>query len=268
MRSVVAMKWALVALGLCLVTCKTAGKRTPTGSREQVPTAPVAAPSVVPSGGETLPEAMASAAPLASGAPSAKASLEEIRGFVVTSVKAGYETRDEIVRSAVDVLAEDMPGIDVKGVATRQVDEELAAQRRREATWTAPTDCDRLDRVFARLEKSGIVARQNFSDCGTCGAAEIAEEIERLIAAGKKVRGYVFFHQQDSEGALDGSLYLSYGHASEESEAAQLAIAREVVAALKAGGLHVTWNGTLDMRVGISPIEWRKRRFTPAPAMQ
>jgi hypothetical protein len=268
MCSVVAMKWALMALGLCLFACKTVGKVAPTGSREQASAATAAAPSVVPSGEEMLPTAIASAAPLASGAPSAKASVEEVREYVVTSVKAGYDTRDEIVRAAFDVFAEDLPGIDVKGVATRRVDEELAEQRRREATWTGPTDCDRLDRAFARLEKSGIVARQNFSDCGTCGAGEIAEEIERLNAAGKKVRGYVFFHQQDSEGALDGSLYLSYGHASDESEAAQLAIAREAVAALKAVGLHTIWDGKLDTRVGISPIEWRKRRFTPAPAMQ
>lgn len=182
------------------------------------------------------------------------------------SVKVGYASRDEIVRSAVDAFVEDLPGVDVEGVSARVADQELAAQRQREATWTARTDCDRLDLAFAELEQNGIVARQNFSDCGTCGAAEIEDEIDQARAGGGNARGYVFFHQQDSEGALDGSLYLSYG-AVDPSERAQLAVAREVVAALTKAGLSASWNGRFDTRVAISPIAWRKRRFTKAPAL-
>ena len=55
-----------------------------------------------------------------------------------------------------------------------------------QATWPAETDCDRLDKAFADLEQHGIVARQNFSDCGTCGVAEIPAEIDAAKKSGSK----------------------------------------------------------------------------------
>jgi hypothetical protein len=199
-------------------------------------------------------------------APVSAPSLADVREYVEMVVRSGYATREAIIGTAVEIYAEQMRGVDVRGAAARFVDEELEAQRRREATWTSPTDCDRLERAFSELDRSGIVARQNFSDCGTCGAAEIGGEMAAARRAGRKVRGYVFFHEQDSERAVDGLLYMNYG-GEDPSEAAQLAIAREVVATLKQAGLHATWNGRRDTRIRVSPIDWKKRRFTRAPGL-
>jgi hypothetical protein len=189
--------------------------------------------------------------------------VADLRGFIANAVKAGYEDRKHIIESAAELYRDDLPGQDLDLMAARMADQELAAQEKREQGWKTPTDCDRLDRAFAALDKSGIVARQNFSDCGTCGAAEIADEMEAARKAGKRVRGYTFFHEQDAEGAVDGSLYLSYG-ALAEAEAAQLAIAREVVAALKHAGLDADWNGRYETRI-LLKLDWKKRRFTKPP---
>lgn len=128
----------------------------------------------------------------------------------------------------------------------------LAAHLAEQATWPAITDCDRLDAAFAALEASGIVCRQNFSCCGTCGAYEIWDEAAALEAAGTPVRGYAFYHVQDTESAVRGyGLYLNYGAAA-EGEAAALAIAGEIVAALQQRGLRVDWNGQWSRRIGVA----------------
>jgi predicted esterase len=145
----------------------------------------------------------------------------------------------------------------------------LAQQEATEAAWTEATDNDRLDRAFTTLQGAGIVARQDFADCGTCGGTEIQDAMEAQAMRGQAVRGYAFFHQQDTDAAIDGSgdIYLSYGARvpdGEGYEAAAVAIGREVAATLQAEGLEVDWDGSLDRRIGVG-IDWRRRRFTAPP---
>ena len=129
-----------------------------------------------------------------------------------------------------------------------------------QASWPAETDCDRLDRAFAELEQQGIVARQNFSDCGTCGVAEIPDEIKAAEKSGRKVRGYVFYHMQDTESAAGGhGLYLNYGSIHSD-DSASLKVAGEVVEALKRHRLKTEWNGTIEQRIGVK-LDWKRRRL-------
>jgi hypothetical protein len=72
-------------------------------------------------------------------------------------------------------------------------------------------------------------------------------------------RGYTFYHQQDTERAVDGGgVLLTYG-ATGGTEEASLKIGHEVVAALKAAGLQPVWDGTVRKRIGV-PLEWQRRR--------
>ena len=78
---------------------------------------------------------------------------------------------------------------------------------------------------------------------------------------GDKARGYVFFHQQDTESAVEGhGLYFSYGAAHSELDAAHIAIAQELFDVLQAVGLKPHWDGKIDHRVGVV-LDW-KRRWT------
>lgn len=196
-------------------------------------------------------------------APSPAADLKrltaEIREYVARQVAAGFDSADEIVNSAVEVYSDDQPPDVLRPIAqrltTQLVNEHVAAQ----ANWPAVTDCDRLDRAFAELEASGIVARQNFSCCGNCGVAEIADEIHSEQETGKRIRGYTFYHMQDTENAADGGgLYLNYG-AVEDGEAAALNVANEIVEALNRHGLKTNWSGTWQQRIGVS-LDWKRRR--------
>lgn len=178
-----------------------------------------------------------------------------------------YDTDEEIVVSVSEVLADEHGEnlLRVRRRVRRLAPAVFAAQAAEERTWPVPTDCDRLDRAFAALERRGVVARQNFACCQTCGHAEIGDEIESGTAE-EPVRGYAFFHRQDTESAAAGEgLYLAYGAvmpgpaSPAEWNRAATEVAGEVVTALRAEGLDAAWNGDLEMRIGV-PLIWRRRR--------
>lgn len=185
--------------------------------------------------------------------------IDDLRGYIARDLRGGYSLPDEIVDSAVDVVAEaPLDAETLRPHAQRVLEQEIAAYREDARSWPEVTDYDHLDRAFAELERRGIVCRQNFTCCGTCGSAEIWDEIREVGSGGAQVRGYVFFHMQDTDSAVDGhGLYLNYG-ATAEGETPALEIAREVSAALTQAGLQVDWEGAWDRRIGVR-LDWKRR---------
>jgi len=184
--------------------------------------------------------------------------LQELRSYIARDLRGGFVARDELVPSAVEMLSDECDAQVLRPHAQRLLQEEIEALRAEQETWPAVTDCDRLDQAFARLEGAGIVCRQNFTCCGTCGSAEIWDEIEEARESGLDVRGYAFFHMQDTESAVEGhGLYLNYG-AVTEGEAAALAVAGEIAAEMAAAGLEVKWDGSWDRRIGVG-LDWKRR---------
>ena len=182
-----------------------------------------------------------------------------MRSSIETDVAAGFDSPTEISASAVSLFSDEVDEARLRPIAQKLVDEALAKHRAAQATWPARTDCDRLDQAFADLDAHGIVARQNFADCGTCGVAEIQAEIDAVRKRGRKVRGYTFYHMQDTESAVSGDgLYLNYGSV-DDSEKADLAIAGEIVQTLKQHGLRTDWNGRIQQRIGVK-LDWKRRR--------
>ncbi|MFI9008770.1 DUF6891 domain-containing protein [Actinosynnema sp. NPDC053489] len=193
----------------------------------------------------------------------------EVEEHARAVVHGGFTALDDAVRDVAEHF-EDEPAVTPRAV--RRVVERVWRERAAEqAGWPATTDVDRLLAAFAALDRGGIVARADFTCCQTCGHAEIGAE-----AAGP-ARGYVFFHRQDTEGAVArGRLWLAFGSfagsagpgaadpaaadpAPADLAAADEAVGREVVAALAAGGLPVEWNGSVRTRIEVGPITWRKR---------
>ncbi len=143
-------------------------------------------------------------------------------------------------------------------IADRLTREAVEAHLRDQATWPEITDCDRLDDALDELTRHGIVCRQNFTCCGNCGVTEIGDEMEVERRAGRNVRGYAFYHMQDTESAAEGcGLYLHYG-AVAQGETAALGVGREIIAALTAHGLATRWNGRSDTRLKVE-LDWKRR---------
>lgn len=194
------------------------------------------------------------------------------RELAAQTIAEGYTAPEDLGQWLLDDLG--ATSLETPGeLADAIVNELLQARRAEEAGWPAETDCDRLDRAFGDLIESGILARQHYEDCGTCAMAAIGGELDAAKTADKPLRGYTFFHMQDTEGAARGEgLYLSYGAAGDfgDDEAAKaayreaaLAIGHEVVEKLRAAGLQTTWSGELDERIAITPLDWKRRLFQP-----
>jgi hypothetical protein len=186
--------------------------------------------------------------------------IAEMREFIRRDVVAGFNPLSSISESAVEVFCSNDIGEEVlRPIAERLTRELVAAHWREQADWPDVTDCDRLDEACAELNRSGIVCRQNFTCCGNCGVAEIGSEMQAECEAGLVVRGYAFYHMQDTESAAEGhGLYLNYGSV-ECGEVAALQVGQEIVEALRRHGLTTRWNGRFDTRIHVQ-LNWKRRR--------
>jgi hypothetical protein len=185
--------------------------------------------------------------------------LDRMRKYIYRQIAAGFAAEDKIRDIAVEVYSDEQPAAELLPYAKRFVEDAVAAHLQDQADWENVTDYDRLTKALEDLENQGIVSRQNFSCCGTCGADEIIDEMEEAKTKGKKVRGYAFFHEQDTEHAVEGKgLYLSYG-SIRRNPLSEIIIGYQVVKTIRRHGLITKWNGNLLTRIHVQ-IDWKRRR--------
>ena len=146
------------------------------------------------------------------------APTDELKEYLSNFLRTGFYTPQYALQIALEVV-EEFDGTDEE--AQQCLDEQLALVQQEQASWPAVTDCHRLDAAFAQLEQQGVVARQNFTCCGTCGSTEIWDEMKDPKYANQQLKGYVFYHSQDTERAAEGGgVFFNYGategHTSEE----------------------------------------------------
>jgi hypothetical protein len=137
----------------------------------------------------------------------------EIRAFIEDEVMAGFEPPAEIVESVICVFADDASEGTLHPLAEKLVGRAIEEHMEAQAEWPEVTDNDRLDAAFAELEEQyGILARQNYSDCLTGGHAELQAEVAQAREQGCKIRGYTFYHAQDTGFVVEsGILPLAFG---------------------------------------------------------
>ncbi|MEU7614359.1 hypothetical protein [Micromonospora sp. NPDC049204] len=178
---------------------------------------------------------------------------EQIRDVVRRQVALAELPAAAIVAGTMEYLADEADPAEIQARAWPMVTEELSAHLAAQAQWPEITDNDRLTAAFRTLSAAGVVARENFSCCQTCGTAEIGGEIPR----GRTARGYAFYHQQDAENGVDDSgVHVAYGLFGQPTTAD---LGAEVVAALRAEGLSVHWDGSTGTRIRVA-LTWQRRR--------
>jgi len=148
----------------------------------------------------------------------------------------------------------------------------LAARREQQRGWPPEVRETALTRAFADLAEIGIVARENFTCCGTCASSEIHDEVDDT----RIWRGYVYYHSQDAEWIVeDRSTYIGYGAFLESvmsqdewnalSDTAKdqtyehlvIGLMRnEVIPLLERHGIEVEWDGTLVHRILLKGVDW------------
>lgn len=138
--------------------------------------------------------------------------------------------------------------------------EKYAAHQRESVSWKHPTDFERLAKAFDTLNAGGIVALHNAGYTKSDGEGDCTGMIGQLEQAGIKANGFCYYHAQDLSRAVEPSirkLYIGFDSVSGDDRAAK-AIAETIVATLKEHGLDVTWRGTVDQRIEIRNVDWKK----------
>ncbi|MFD3520211.1 DUF6891 domain-containing protein [Streptomyces sp. NPDC058653] len=179
----------------------------------------------------------------------------EVEEYVRGLIRRGYDSRARLAEDAEEWLV-DGDERPVSGAQARQIVDRLWLERVEEqAGWEGETDPERITSVFAELDARGVVARENFTCCRSCGLSEIGAEPDNPGS----VRGFVFFHTQGTEAvAAGGGLSLYYG-GFDGSETTTTAIGHEVTTALGSAGLSVRWDGSPGSAIEVTDLDWRKR---------
>ncbi|WP_339734565.1 hypothetical protein [uncultured Gimesia sp.] len=173
-------------------------------------------------------------------------------------VRAGFYDKSDLMR----IICEEIyaqEDID-EALVSATIDSQLAALEEKKKTWPAVTDCDRLDSVFAALNKRGIIALQNAGNTQSDGYEDFRYDYEEHPDSASVV-GYCFYHKQDLELVVsDGLLYLAFGPVDpKEEEAKGLEVGNMVREELQKAGLKVEWDGTFNERLKVQNFVWQRR---------
>lgn len=148
----------------------------------------------------------------------------------------------------------------------------LEARRKQLAELGAQGIQGNINQAFAELNAQGIIARANFSCCGTCADGEIWDE----RTEDSQPKGYIYFHQQDTESLMESrETYIGYGvfldaYLSEEDWDAKDDATRseyydstvrelmhgEVFPTLGKYGIEPSWDDTLETRILLSNADF------------
>jgi hypothetical protein len=183
----------------------------------------------------------------------------ELREQITTAVAEGFSDREDIIGRFAENAEADYERDDLEPLIEKLTDQALAAHHRKQAKWKGRTDNDRLDHAFEALERMGIVARQNFTCCSTCGHYEIGDEIKQAKKKRRPVSGYAFYHMQDTESAVEGGgIYIKYDTLANDEEKKK-AVGRKIVEALEEAELETEWDGDPNTAILVK-LKWQKRR--------
>ena len=115
---------------------------------------------------------------------------------------------------------------------------------------------DMLTKAFKLIRKQKIIARQNFSCCGSCASYDIGASITEKRNLGKKLPiGAVFYSRQGEEQfKRTGKVYLNFMPADsslkgDEHDEETKKVGLIVTDTLRSVGLNVVWNGDSHMTI-------------------
>lgn len=173
-------------------------------------------------------------------------------------VRSGFYASDKIVESLVDVVSHEqsISNNEAKRRIRAVLAAEWSAHLQRQQSWPpGPTISDRLAKAFEVLERRhGIIAKMNFTCCQGCGISEIGQDVDD-----DDTYGYVFFHEQDTEAAVDGmGLSLAFGSFTKSKRKSEL-VADKIIKSLRRAGVKANWEGDVGKRITVECDEWRRR---------
>ena len=173
-------------------------------------------------------------------------------------IKFGFENEEQLFEGIREMFYEE-EDFDEKWL--RQViSDKYKRHQIDSSTWNHPTDFERLAATFDELIREKIVCLHKAGFTKSDGEGDCMEIIERLNELGIKAIGFCYYHSQDLGRAVDPevrNLYLGFDSPTQNDSEA-LSIANKIVSKLKKHGFEVNWPGTVDQRIEIKNLDWRK----------
>lgn len=192
--------------------------------------------------------------------------MNETDEYILDSIKSwvwsGFYTPGQVDEMIGDLLEEDADEESLRAA----VQTEFAKKAEAERSWPKETDCDRLDRAFAAMNERGIIALQNAGYTMSDGLEDVGQTLQERGRQG--IQGYCFYHEQDTERAVDGGgLTLAFGDLDADPERKR-AVGRIVKQALQEFGFEVEWDDDPEKRILIPRFDWKRRSpaSTPQPS--
>ena len=173
-----------------------------------------------------------------------------------TLVWSGFYDRDQAIETVWDNYFE--PDETGGAEAEKLIDAEFERKFEAEKSWETETDCDRLDRAFEKLNRTGIIALHNAGYTQSDGISDVGD-VWRRGGESPDVIGYCFYHEQDTENAVEGNgLLLAFGEIRGDQTKA-VEIGKKICEKLREENLSFEWNERADERVHLGKIVWRRR---------
>jgi hypothetical protein len=182
----------------------------------------------------------------------------EVLDEISTLVRTGFYDKSRLMV----IFLEEMyaPGELDSAPVSAAIDAETKKWTDEKKQWPAVTDCDRLDKAFAAINKRGVIAIQNAGNTQSDGYDDFRDAYDRHPKK-SSVIGYCFYHGQDLERAVrGGGLFLAFGPTDPSFEETQGPLIGEIVREeLERVGLTVEWDGTFANRMHLPCFDWQKR---------
>ena len=169
----------------------------------------------------------------------------------------GFENADDLLESISEMLY-DEDDFDEEWLK-QEIDSRLKKYKADSLKWEKPTDFDRLVKAFDELNKNKIVSLHRAGYTKSDGESDCSEIIDELKELGINAKGYCYYHTQDLERAIgeEKMLFIGFDSYNRNDELAK-EVAEKIISVLTDNGFSTKWNGSIDTRIEILNINWKK----------
>lgn len=183
---------------------------------------------------------------------------DELEEMIINYIKAGFWSNDKILRECEQYM-KDFYRHECDNITKDDLLEIIEALRKEFQNTGNQENFLKLESAFKSLMKHGIVALHYAGYTQSDGFVDCNEAAAWLQEKGTKVIGCCFYTEQDLEHLLHGDstlLYISFGNYFEKPTAVE--IGQIIVDELKAVGLCVQWDKTVETKIAIKDFKWDK----------
>jgi hypothetical protein len=183
---------------------------------------------------------------------------QEAYQLLEEGIRFGFENQDELFESIRDVFYDEE---DFDDEWLRQaIDDRYIRYQKEAAKWEKPTAFDKLAIAFDQLAKERIVALHKAGHTKSDGVEDCMEVVNTLAEQQIAMKGYCYYHSQDLARAVDPeikSLFLGFDSVERNDDAA-IVVANTIIDILQRNGFEISWPGTVEQRIEIPNIDWKK----------